>query len=278
MSEQALDLHSYVTQENERRKRRRLALAEIYFKTIVATLAYMHTGRRPRELHCFSNDEHRHILRRYLLKELYDASEVTCYDELRLTKRNFHDLCAMLREKCGLCDSVHSKVEERVAMFLLIVGHGLKMRLLRGTYKRSLETISRFFADVLTSILSLSKEFIKLPDSSVQPPGDYKWKWFDNTLGALDGCHVDVCVNIPDQGRYRNRKQQITTNMLGVCDWNMKFLYVLPGWEGSASDSRVLRDAMRIGRQDAFVVPKGTTLFSRIFSSCFLFVLANDLP
>lgn len=39
-----------------------------------------------------------------------------------------------------------------------------------------------------------------------------------------------------------------------------------------------LRDAMRIGRQDAFVVPKGTTLFSRIFSSCFLFVLANDLP
>jgi hypothetical protein len=63
MSEQALDLHSYVTQENERRKRRRLALAEIYFKTIVATLAYMHTGRRPRELHCFSNDEHRHILR-----------------------------------------------------------------------------------------------------------------------------------------------------------------------------------------------------------------------
>jgi hypothetical protein len=106
MSEQALDLHSYVTQENERRKRRRLVLAEIYFKTIVATLAYMHTGRRPRELHCFSNDEHRHILRRYLLKELYDASEVTCYDELRLTKRNFHDLCAMLREKCGLCDSV----------------------------------------------------------------------------------------------------------------------------------------------------------------------------
>ena len=61
-----------------------------------------------------------------------------------------------------------------------------------------------------------------------------------------------------DQGRYRNRKQQITTNMLGVVDWDMKFLYVLPGWEGSASDSRVLRDAM--SRQDAFVVPTGTAL------------------
>lgn len=49
--------------------------------------------------------------------------------------------------------------------------------------------------------------------------------------------------------------------MVGVVDWNMKFLYALPGWEGSASDSRVLRDAMRTSRQDAFAVPNGTTLY-----------------
>lgn len=67
-----------------------------------------------------------------------------------------------------------------------------------------------------------------------------------------------MCVPVADQGRYRNRKQQISTNMLGVVDWNMKFLYVLPGWEGSACDGRVLRDAM--SRQDGFVVPKGTAL------------------
>ena len=97
---------------------------------------------------------------------------------------------------------------------------------------------------MLSAILSLSGEFIKLPDPSIQPPDDYKWKWFGNALGALDGCYVDVCVDVPDQGRYRNRKQHITTNMLGVVDWNMKFLYVLLGWEGSASDSRVLDDAM----------------------------------
>jgi hypothetical protein len=35
-----------------------------------------------------------------------------------------------------------------------------------------------------------------------------------------------MCVPLADQGRYRNRRQQITTNMLGVVDWNMKFLYV----------------------------------------------------
>ena len=71
-----------------------------------------------------------------------------------------------------------------------------------------------------------------------------------------------MLVDVADQGRYRNRKQAISTNMLGVVDWNMKFLYVLPGREGSVSDSRVLRDAMRANRHDSFVVPKGTNSYS----------------
>ncbi|CAL5009792.1 unnamed protein product [Urochloa decumbens] len=250
-----LELISYITEENERRKKRRIVLTELYFESVVLGLAYLSEQRPPRNIGSFSSDEQLYNYRKYLLKEMYHGSEVTCYDKLRLTKRNFHDLCALLRERCGLRDSVYIAVEEKVAMFLLVVGHGLKMRLLRGDYKRSLETISRHFSDVLTAILSLSAEFIKLPDPSIHPPDDYKWKWFGNALGALDGCHIDVCVPVVDQGRYRNRKQTISTNMLGVVDWNMKFLYVLPGWEGSASDSRVLRDAM--SRQDGFVVPKG---------------------
>ncbi|KAL0381392.1 UNVERIFIED_CONTAM: hypothetical protein Sangu_0203500 [Sesamum angustifolium] len=36
----------------------------------------------------------------------------------------------------------------------------------------------------------------------------------------------------------------------------MQFIYVLPGWEGSAADSRVLRDA--ISRRNGFVVPRGS--------------------
>lgn len=255
-----LDLVAYITEENRRRKRKRILLTKAYFEMSCLALAYLSMQRAPRNLGCFNDYEHRCGLRKYLLKEMYDGSDVTCYDELRLTKRNFHDLCTLLREKCGLKDSIYVTVEEKVAMFLLVVGHGLKMRLLHGTYKRSLETISRHFCTVLSAILSLTNEFIKLPDPSIPPPNDYKWKWFGNALGALDGCHVDVMVDVADQGRYRNRKQSITTNMLGVVDWNMKFLYVLPGWEGSTSDSRVLCDAMRPNRQDAFVVPKGSAL------------------
>lgn len=108
----------------------------------------------------------------------------------------------------------------------------------------ALETISRHFNEILRAILSLSHEFMKLPSPSAEQPEDTRWKWFPDGLGALDGTHVDVRVSAVKQGRYRNRKQDVTTNVLGVCDRNMKFLYVLAGWEGSASDSRVLRDAM----------------------------------
>jgi len=169
-----LELISYITEENERRKKRRIVLTKLYFESVVFGLAYLSSQRAPRGVGCFSSDEQLHNYRKYLLKEMYDRSDVTCYDKLRLTKRNFHDLCAILRERCGLRDSVYVSVEEKVAMFLLVVGHGLKLRLLRSDYKRSLETISRHFSDVLTAILSLSAEFIKVPYPSIQPPDDYK--------------------------------------------------------------------------------------------------------
>ena len=66
---------------------------------------------------------------------------------------------------------------------------------------------------------------------------------------------MKVLVPSVDKPRYRTRKGEIATNVLGVCSQDMQFIYVLPGWEGSASDSRVLRDA--ITRQNGLRVPTG---------------------
>jgi hypothetical protein len=120
----------------------------------------------------------------------------------------------------------------------------VKMRLIHSTYGWSLGPINRHFNEILQPILSLSHEFIKLLDPNVIQLEDTKWKWFDDCLGALDGTYVDVLVPLKDQGRHKNRKQHITTNVLGVCDWRMKFLYVLARWEGSGLDSQVLWETM----------------------------------
>ena len=58
-----------------------------------------------------------------------------------------------------------------------------------------------------------------------------------------------------DKPRYKTRKNEIATNVLGVCSQDMQFIYILPGWECSTTNSRVLRNA--ISRRNELKVPKG---------------------
>ena len=43
--------------------------------------------------------------------------------------------------------------------------------------------------------------------------------------------------------------------MLAACTFDLKFTYILPGWEGTASDSRILKNAL--SRRDKLKVPQG---------------------
>ena len=57
------------------------------------------------------------------------------------------------------------------------------------------------------------------------------------------------------QGRFRGHKDGTTQNVLAAISFNLKFTYVLAGWEGSAHDSRVLNDAF--ARLGGFSIPEG---------------------
>ena len=62
-----------------------------------------------------------------------------------------------------------------------------------------------------------------------------------------------------DKSRHRSRKNTISTNVLVACAPDLQFIYVLAGWEGSAADGRVLRDAL--DRNNGLKVPRGKVLF-----------------
>ncbi|KAK3224539.1 hypothetical protein Dsin_011564 [Dipteronia sinensis] len=78
-------------------------------------------------------------------------------------------------------------------------------------------------------------------------------KLVEGCLGAVDGTYIKVIVPKSHKPRYRTRKGHIATNVLGVCTRDLKFVYVLSGWEGSTTDSRVLRDA--ITRHNGLKIP-----------------------
>ena len=63
-------------------------------------------------------------------------------------------------------------------------------------------------------------------------------------MRAIDGIHVPANVPVKIQGKFRDRKEGTIQNVLAAITFDLKFIYVLAGWEGSAHDSRVLGDAL----------------------------------
>lgn len=55
---------------------------------------------------------------------------------------------------------------------------------------------------------------------------------------------------------FRGRKHFPTQNVIAAVDFDLKFTYVLAGWEESAHDALILADALE--RDDGLRVPPGT--------------------
>jgi hypothetical protein len=55
------------------------------------------------------------------------------------------------------------------------------------------------------------------------------------------------------QQAFRGRKSNTTQNVMAAVNFDLKFTYVLAGWEGSAHDALILADAIAIN--DGFTVP-----------------------
>ncbi|MFQ6636657.1 hypothetical protein Gotur_013986, partial [Gossypium turneri] len=70
------------------------------------------------------------------------------------------------------------------------------------------------------------------------------YPYFKDCIGALDGTHVHASIPLSIQKRFHSRKRGTTQNVLAAITFDLKFSYVLAGWEGSAHDSHILSDAL----------------------------------
>ncbi|KAJ0020097.1 hypothetical protein Pint_31745 [Pistacia integerrima] len=138
--------------------------------------------------------------------------------------KSFDKLCHLLKSIGELALTRNTTIEEMVASFLHITAHHVKNRVLKRQTKRSGETVSRNFHRVLQAVLRLHRILLQKPDPVLENSTDDRWKWFKNCLGALDGTYIRVHVDLVDKPRYRTRKNEIATNMLGVCTPDMQFM------------------------------------------------------
>ncbi|XP_021732162.1 protein ANTAGONIST OF LIKE HETEROCHROMATIN PROTEIN 1-like [Chenopodium quinoa] len=199
------------------------------------------------------------------LNSLIRDSDVACRSELSMNRHTFGVLCEMISDIGGLRGTRNMSLQEIVAMFLYTSSHHKKNRSRGHYFYRSGESVSRQFNLCLLVVLKLHHHLLKKPTPITEDCEDSRWKCFQNCLGALDGTFIKVYVPNEDRGRYRTRKRNLAMNVLGVCTPNMEFVFVLPGWEGSAHDGRVLRDAisrpngLKVSRGCYFLVDAGYT-------------------
>ncbi|XP_019435839.1 PREDICTED: putative nuclease HARBI1 [Lupinus angustifolius] len=169
------------------------------------------------------------------------------------------NLCAQLESEGGLRSTQRVSVEEQVAKTLYILTHNVRNHHIQFWFQRSGETISRHFHRVLLSIIELEERYLKQPDGRripIEILGSNRFNpFFKDCVGAIDCTHVRVKVPLFEAPKYRGRKGFPTQNVLVACSFDLRFTYVLPRWEGTASDSRILKDALH--RTNSLKIPRG---------------------
>eukprot|EP00256_Glycine_max_P039427 XP_006588268.1 protein ALP1-like [Glycine max] len=155
-------------------------------------------------------------------------------------------------------DYIHKALNDDPAIFRQIVGQNTRYCVIRNTFGRSQFATSENFHKILKALNSLAPDLMVRPDSTV--PAKIRestrfYPYFKDCIGAIDGTHIPASVKGRDVSSYRDRHGNISQNVLAACNFDLEFMYVLSGWEGSAHDSKVLSDAL--ARKNGLKVPQG---------------------
>ena len=73
----------------------------------------------------------------------------------------------------------------------------------------------------------------------------------------IDGTHIDACVSVNEQIPYRGKKTDPTQNVMCACSFDMRFTFVLTGWEGTANDARVFIECVNNPENKFLKPPRG---------------------
>ncbi|KAI7934020.1 hypothetical protein MJO29_016591 [Puccinia striiformis f. sp. tritici] len=176
---------------------------------------------------------------------LHEARPELFREATSLERSTFDALVTELMLKGTQVDGRSVTVEEQLLIFLDVVVHNNSMREVALKFRRGLFTVQRYFHKVLDALAGLYPKYVnQTPKEELHERlQDPKYNTFKKCIGALDGVFIPMTLPTEKQPSYQNRKGVIAQNVLAVVNFDMEFLYVLAGWEGSAHDSRVIADA-----------------------------------
>ena len=94
-------------------------------------------------------------------QELLQGNNLQCTELIRMSRDSFVRLCNHFKERNWLRDSKHISVEEKMFIFLMIIGHIERFSVMKRRFQHSKETIHKCFHEVLTQMLVFAEEVIR---------------------------------------------------------------------------------------------------------------------
>ena len=146
--------------------------------------------------------------------------------------------------------SKHISILENVTIFIYITGHDKPNCKAQEKYQHFGETISCCFNKILKALIQLAHHYVSLYQAlfTVYPKivllGKFS-PYFNNCISALDRTHIHCQVPASKTALFRNCKDFLRQNVLAVYEHDILFHYILPEWEKSAHNARVLGDAIQ---------------------------------
>ena len=96
------------------------------------------------------------------INSVLHGTEINCVNQLRMKPIAFHRLCDILTEGEHVRPTIHMSITEQVFIFLHIIGHNVRFRVMGSRIYRSTKTVYRYFKVVLRGVLKLYRALIRL--------------------------------------------------------------------------------------------------------------------
>ena len=93
-------------------------------------------------------------------QELLCGLNTQCLELMRLSREAYILLCNHFKQKNWLQDSRTISVEEKMTMFLTIIGHNERFRMVKRRFQHSTQTIHKCFHEVRRAMMKFAREII----------------------------------------------------------------------------------------------------------------------
>lgn len=93
-------------------------------------------------------------------QELLNGSSLQCQELLRMSREAYVLLCNHFKQRGWVKDGRFISVEEKLAMFLTIIGHNERFRVIKRRFQHSTDTVHTCFHEVLRGMMRFAREIV----------------------------------------------------------------------------------------------------------------------